>query len=229
LGALTPDKESGFGRTLFSARGIVNRKWLVGGVAAFLGLAAVLALVVGGVVGRSIVPSPTEPSRPPAETEPPPPATPSEIRFTDTLTDVSIAYPGTWVRRMSPDQGVRLVASSPDASAAVSVSVRKSDLETITPQTLPIVRPLTDDLLHEDKRISTVPEPVAVTADGLPGYRYTYTYRGEDGTRGAHIHYFLFKGDRLIQIVLQAVPATRLRALQPTFDEIARSFRKGRG
>lgn len=206
----------------------MNRKWLVGGVAAFLALAAVLALVVGGVVGRSIVPSPTQPP-PPADTTPAPPAPPRIVRFTDTLTDVSIAYPGTWVRRMSRDQAVRFVASSPDASAAVSVSVRKSDLETITPQTLPIVRPLTDDLLKEDSRIGTVPEPVAVTADGLPGYRYTYTYRNDDGELGAHIHYFLFKGDRLIQLVLQAVPASRLEALQPTFDEIASSFHKGRG
>jgi hypothetical protein len=203
----------------------VNRKWLVGGVAAFLGIAAVLALVIGGVVGRSIVPSPTEPAQPPAETEPPAP--PSEVRFTDTLTDVSLAYPGTWVRRMSRDQAVRLVASSPDASAAVSVSVRKTDLEPITAQTLPIVRPLTDDLLREDKRIGTVPQPVQVSADGIPGYRYTYTYRGDDGRRGAHIHYFLFKADRLIQIVLQAVPASKLAALQPTFDDVARSFRKG--
>ncbi|CAA9521764.1 MAG: hypothetical protein AVDCRST_MAG67-3414 [uncultured Solirubrobacteraceae bacterium] len=201
----------------------MNRKWLVGGVAAFLALAAVLALVVGGVVGRSIVPSATEPETPAVE----PDKTPSTLRFTDTLTDVSIAYPSTWQRRFPSDQAVRLVASSPDASAAVSISVRKSGLETITMQTLPIVRPLTDDLLREDPRIATVPEPVAVTADGLPGYRYTYTYRRAEGGAGAHIHYFLFKGDRLIQMVLQAVPASKLASLQPTFDEVARTFRKG--
>ena len=202
----------------------MNRKWLVGGVAAFLALAAVLALVVGGVVGRSIVPSATEPETRAVE----PDETPSTLRFTDTLTDVSIAYPSTWQRRMSADQAVRLVASSPDASAAVSISVRKSDLETVTMQTLPIVRPLTDDLLREDPRIANVPEPVAVTVDGLPGYRYTYTYRRAEGGAGAHIHYFLFKGDRLIQMVLQAVPASKLASLQATFDEVAQTFRRGR-
>lgn len=202
----------------------MNRNWLVGGVAAFLALAAVLALVVGGVVGRSIVPSPEEPTTPAPEPEKPP----GTVRFKDTLTDVSVAYPATWVRRMPADQAVRLVASSPDASAAVSVSVRKSDLETVTADTLAVVRPLTDDLLRADDRISDPPEPEQVAVDGLPGYRYAYTYRDDDGGRGAHIHYFLFKGDRLIQIVLQAVPATKLAALQPTFDEIARTFRKGR-
>ncbi len=200
----------------------MNRKWLVGGVAAFLALAAVLSLVVGGVIGRSIVPSTAETQPPAAET----PESPRSVRFKDTLTDVSIAYPGTWVRRMPADQAVRVVASSRDGAAAVSVSVRKSDLDAVTPSTLAIVRPLTDDLLRADDRIGTLPEPEAVISDGLPGYRYTYTYRDDDGGQGAHIHYFLFKADRLIQIVLQAVPATRLAELQPTFDEIAGSFRK---
>jgi hypothetical protein len=189
----------------------VNRNWLVGGVAAALALAAVLALVVGGLVGRSIVPSPA-------------PERPATVRFTDTLTDVSISYPATWVRRMSNDQAVRLVASAPDASASLSVSVRKSDLEAVTDDTLSIVRPLTDDLLHQDKRIETIGEPVAVKIGGLPGYRYTYAYKKADGSDGAHIHYFLFKGARLIQIVLQAVPATGLQSLQPTFDRIAGTF-----
>ncbi len=202
----------------------MNRNWLVAGVA-FLALAAVLALVVGGVVGRSIVPSPSESETPAAE---PPQEQPRTVRFTDTLTDVSIAYPSTWDRRIAADQAVRLVASSPDASAAVSISVRKSGLETITTETLPIVRPLTDDLLREDKRIGAVPEPVAVVVDGLPGYRYTYDYRRDEGGRGAHIHYFLFKGPRLIQMVMQAVPASKLPSLQETFDEIAATFRKGR-
>lgn len=119
---------------------------------------------------------------------------------------------------------MRIVASSPDASAAVSVSVRPTDLETVTAATLPIVRPLTDELLRQDDRIRAIPEPVAVSVDGLPGYRYGYRYRREDGGEGAHIHYFLFRGDQLIQIVLQAEPAARLPALRPTFEKIARSF-----
>jgi hypothetical protein len=208
----------------------VNRKWLVGGVAAFLAIAAV-ALIIGGVVGRSIVPSPAQTEPPAAQTPPPPPKPkpPATVRFTDALTDVSIAYPGTWERRFAEDQAVRFVASSPDAAAAVSISVRKSDLETITMDTLPIVRPLTDDLLRQDRRIRSIPEPVPVNPDGLPGYRYTYTYRRDSGGDGAHIHYFLFKGGRVIQMVLQAVPASKLSGLQATFDEIARTFRSGRG
>lgn len=191
----------------------MERKWLVAGVVGVLALFAVLALVVGGVVGRSIVPTPAEPSRP------------ATVRFADTLTDVAISYPATWVRRTPRDQGVRILASSPDGSAAVSVSVRKSGLEEpVTQETLPIVRSLTDDLLKADTRITALADPVAVTLGGLPGYRYTYTYRMADNTEGAHIHYYLFKGDRLVQIVLQAVPASKLPALRPTFERIADTF-----
>lgn len=203
----------------------MNRKWLVGGLAALLALVAVLALVGGGVVGRSIVPEPDTPAPPAPAAEP---KTDPTVRFRDTLTDVSIAYPSTWVRRAPRDQGVRIVASAPDESAAVSVSVRKLDLEPVTADTLPIVRPLTDGLLREDNRIKTLNEPVAVTVGGLPGYRYTYDYRKADRTDGAHIHYYLFKGKRLVQIVLQAVPAASLAGLQPTFDLIASTFQASR-
>ena len=192
----------------------MQRKWLVAAVVGVLALFAVLALVVGGVVGRSIVPTPEEePSRPATE------------RFADTLTDVAVSYPTTWVRRSSRDQAVRILAASPDGSAAVSVSVRKSGVEEpITQQSLPVVRPLTDDLLKADTRITGLTDPVAVTVGGLPGYRYRYTYRTADKTEGAHVHYYLFKDERLVQLVLQAVPATQLPALQPTFDQIADTF-----
>ena len=190
----------------------MNRKWLVAGVVGVLALFAVLALVVGGVVGRSIVPSSPEPS---------PPAT---VRFADSLTDVALSYPAGWVRRTSPDQGVRILASSNDGVAGVSVSVRKSGLETVTAETLPVVRPLTDDLLNADTRITAKGQPAAVTVGGLPGYKYTYTYRTQNKSEGAHVHYFLFKDERLVQLVLQAVPASRLDALAPTFQQIADTF-----
>jgi hypothetical protein len=191
----------------------VERKWLVGGVVGVLALAAVLALVVGGVVGRSIVPTPTEPSRP------------QTVRFADTLTDVAISYPSTWVRRSPHDQGVRILASSSDGSAGVSVSVRKSGLEeAVTARNLPFVRPLSDDLLKADPRITAISPPVQVTVGGLPGFKYSYTYRMQDKALGAHIHYFLYKDQRLVQLVLQAIPAARLPALQPTFQQIADTF-----
>lgn len=192
----------------------MNRKWLLGGVVGALALAAILALVVGGVVGRSIVPDPA-------------PSEPATTTFRDTLTDVSITYPSGWQRRVSRDQAVRILVATPDQTASASVSVRKSELEDVTAETLPVVRPLTDDLLKADDRITSVNEPEGVTIGGLPGWRYEYSYRSEGTTEGAHIHYFLFKRERLIQIVLQAVPASLMPSLLPTLEQIATSFRDG--
>lgn len=201
----------------------MERKWLVAIVAGVLALAAVLALIGGGVVGRSIVGSPATTPEVPA----PAPAT---VRFKDTLTDVSIAYPRTWVRRNSNDQTVRILVSSSDASAGASVSVRRSGLtEEVTARNLSAVRPLTDDLIAGDERITAIADPVAVTVGGLPGYRYRYTYTAADETEGAHDHYFLFKTGRLVQLVLQAVPSSTLETMQPTFDRIVASLRAPRG
>ncbi len=185
---------------------------MVAGVVGLLALFAVLALVVGGVVGRSIVPEAAEPSRP------------ATVRFADSLTDVALSYPANWVRRTSTDQGVRILVSSTDGSAGVSVSVRKSGLEPVTAQSLPVVRPLVDDLLKADTRITAKSQASAVTVGGLPGYKYTYTYRMQDKSEGAHVHYYLFKDERLVQLVMQAVPASRVDALAPTFQQIADTF-----
>ena len=191
----------------------MERRWLVAGVVGVLALVAVLALVVGSEVGRSIVPEAEQPARP------------ATVRYGDTLTDVAIHHPATWVRRASRDPRVRILVASPDNVAAVSVSVRPSGIEEpVTQQTLPVVRTLTDDLLREDTRITELTPGEPVTLDGLPGYRYSYSYRTANGTEGAHIHYYLFKDDRLVQLVLQAVPATQLPVLQPTFEQIADTF-----
>lgn len=194
----------------------MNRKWLVGGLAGLLAVAAVLALVVGGVIGRSIIPSPA-------------PEPPETTRFSDTLTDVSISYPAAWNRLSPGDQSVRLLASAPDGSASVSLSVRPTELATVTSDTLPIVRPLTDQLLAEDQRVIGGGAPVAVELGGLPGYRYDYEFRKQGGGKGAHIHYFLFRGRRLMQIVFQAEPASRMAQVQATFNRIAGSFEGRRG
>ena len=110
---------------------------------------------------------------------------PDTVRFKDTLTDVAIAYPATWVRRISNDQAVRILVSSSDASAGASVSVRKSGLtEEVNVRNLSAVRPLTDDLVAGDDRITAIADPVAVTVGGLPGYRYRVHVHDRGRDRG---------------------------------------------
>jgi hypothetical protein len=180
------------------------------------GVAAVLALVIGAAVGRSIIPSGTS-DRTKTLTAPPP------SRFVSSQVGITLTYPATWTRLQSRDPQVLLVAAlSP--STSLSLRASKSQLKDVTPQTLPVVKELTDDLVAADKRakLLTAPEPIEV--GGLPGYRYRYSYTTKDGGTGAHVHYFLFKHDLLLQLVFQALPAAALAQQEPMFARIAGSL-----
>jgi len=176
------------------------------------GVGAILALVVGIALGRSFI----------SESEPP---RPDVVRFDDALTDVSLSYPASWTRLRSPDIEVRLLASSKDASTSLIVRVTKSGIDTVTRRSLPVVQGVTDQLLKADGRTTNLSPPTAVELGGLLGYRYRYSYSAKDGGTGAHVHYFLFKAGRLIQLVFQVTPANGLAAIESTFDRIAGTFR----
>jgi hypothetical protein len=196
------------------ARAIVNRK----GMVAAAGVAAVLALVIGAAVGRSIIPSGGGDDRTKTLT------TPAPTQFTSGQVGITMTYPATWTRLQSRDPQVLLVAAlSP--STSLSLRASKSQLKDVTARTLPVVKELTDDLVGADKRASllTAAEPIEV--GGLPGYRYRYTYPTKDGGTGAHVHYFLFKHDLLLQLVFQALPARALTQVEPAFDRIAGSLK----
>ncbi|MDX6719250.1 MAG: hypothetical protein QOJ63_1504 [Solirubrobacteraceae bacterium] len=181
---------------------------------AIVAVAAILAIVAGAAVGRNLLSSTTT-------------ATPRAdvVRFKDEISKFSIAYPGSWTRLQAAgaESDVSLLV---EADRATSLIVRAAPvgLATVTQKTLPIVRKLTDSLVAADPRAKLLGAPQAVQLGGLPGYRYRYAY-GSGETSGAHDHYFLFKDGRLIQLVFQAVPSTRLSALTPTFDRIAATFR----
>ncbi|MEA2151286.1 MAG: PsbP-like protein [Solirubrobacteraceae bacterium] len=189
------------------ARAIVNRKWMVAA-----GAAAILALVIGVQVGRSIIPSGEDSHNAPSA---PPPA-----RFSDQQVGITMNYPASWSRLQSRDPQVLLVAALSPATS-LSLRVSKSQLKGVTARTLPVVKEFTDDLIAADKRAKLLSAPDPVSVGGLPGYRYRYTYTTQDGASGAHVHYLLFKHDLLIQLVFQALPATSLGSVEPTFDRIA--------
>jgi hypothetical protein len=188
------------------------------------GVAAILALVVGSLVGRSIIPSSADPKATPPVRQP--------VAFVDRQDGIGLTYPGDWTRVHSPDPGVRLVAAKASSTAAdaptISLRLRVSKaplaLKTVTKQTLADVRKLTDQLLGADQRTAQLSEPEPISVGGLLGYRYRYTYAAKDGKTGAHVHYFLFKRGKLIQLVFQALPATTLAGAEPSFDRIAGTF-----
>jgi hypothetical protein len=80
-------------------------------------------------------------------------------------------------------------------------------------------------VVKSGRGVKLIAPPQRSDLGGLPGYFYLYSYRDGDGRRGAHSHYFLFKGDTMFTIVFQAVPEGRLPELAPVFDRIARTFR----
>ena len=185
----------------------MNRKLLF-----VVAVAAVLALLAGAAVGRNLLSSAT-PEKPPADV----------VRFKDEVSKVSIAYPATWTRladRPSEPDLALLVAK--DDTATMLMRITNVGLDEVTRKGLPVVRKFTDGLLAEDSRISQLVDPEPVDLGGLLGWRYRYAL---GDAAGAHDHYFLFKGGRMIQLVFEAVPARLLPALAPTFDDIAGSFR----
>jgi hypothetical protein len=123
---------------------------------------------------------------------------------------------------------VRLLAAA-GPSTSLLLRVTKSEIANVKQETLPVVRQFTDPLLAADERAKQLSAPEAVSLGGLLGYRYRYTYTGGDGSTGAHVHYFLFKPGKMIQLVFQAVPATSLPKAEPTFERIASTLRTSGG
>jgi hypothetical protein len=178
------------------------------------GVAAILALVIGAAVGRSIIPSANQQRTPP----------PKPAEFTDAQSGIGLTYPGTWRRLQSTDPQVRLLAAG-GPSMSLLIRVTTSDLADIKRETLPVVRQFTDPLMASDQRTRQLSDPEAISLGDVLGYRYRYTYTSKDGSTGAHVHYFLFKHGKMIQLVFQAVPAASLAAAEPTFERIAETLR----
>jgi len=191
------------------------RKWIPVGAAA-----VVLVGVAAMVIGRELV-SPTTSERPPAAAED------EFVRFRDPAGAFSISQPAGWRRLAAPDPEVRLLAEG-DGS---SMLVRMTDLGIeIGPESLDVAKKLTDKLVRSAGQAKLLRRAKQVTLGGLPGYLYLYTFRdAATGERGAHAHYFLFRGQTLITIVFQTAPAERLLALAPLFDRIGETLRAAPG
>jgi hypothetical protein len=182
-------------------------------------VAAILALIVGAAVGRSIIPS--DAKRKVA-------TVPAPVSFTEATSGVSLRYPASWARLGSGDPQVALLAALSPATS-LSLRVSKSQLTDVTAQTLPVVHGFTDELVGADQRTKQLSRPQDLVIAGLPAIRYRYTYPADRGKTGAHVHYFIFKRDLMIQLVFQQVPASDLPRVEPTFDRIAATLTSRRG
>jgi hypothetical protein len=189
----------------------VNRKLLL-----LVAVAAVAALLLGAMVGRNLLSSPSTATT----------STKADVvRFKDDVSRVSIDYPASWTRLPQPENDPEVALLVADGTTtSLLMRVTAVGLAPVTRKTLPIARKFTDELIAADPRAHQLVPPVPVVLGGLTGWRYRYTFAsGADS--GAHDHYFLFKGGRMIQLVFQAAPASQLPRLAPTFDRIAATFR----
>ncbi len=206
---------------------MTRRQW------AFTGAAVLVALVVSIAIGSSVFPSPSTPERDepsPTATAAPPRATATAVpeglvTFKDLESGFSIAYPRTWKRLEPVDPEVRLLVA--DGTNKVSLLIRDTPTGlTVTKDTLGTVRELTDSLVGADQRVTLLSSPEAITLDELPGYRYVYTFGDRNGeSGGAHVHYFVFRGKRLISLVFQVPSARALKRGSAVLDRLAGTFR----
>jgi len=185
-----------------------RRKWIAGGAAAVILVGAAAALL-----GRELI----TPDLP----EPPARAAADDLEaFADPEAGISISHPPDWRRVASADPAVVLLAEGEGASMLVrtiDLGVEVTDLET--------AKEVSDDLVRTGQP-TLLRQPKQVTLGGLPGYLYLYTFPdATTGQRGAHAHYFLFRGQTLITVVFQTVPAEGFARLAPLFDRIADTLR----
>ena len=140
----------------------------------------------------------------------------------------AISYPKAWSRLESADREVVLVAAEKnvDVNQGGSILTRAIDLPAeVGADQLGEARQGTDAIVAKSPGVELKAQPTRLDLGGLPGYFYFYTFSdATTGERGAHSHYFLFKGKTMITIVFQALPDTDFVRLAPIFDQIATSF-----
>ena len=128
------------------------------------------------------------------------------VTFHDKARGLSISYPATWQRVASPDPQVSLVTGT----AEVSLLIRTVQIPTaVGPKDLDRAKVLTNRLVARGDGVQQLRPPRRIDdLGGLPGWLYIYSFNDpETKQRGAHAHYFLFRGNTMITLVFQTVPS----------------------
>jgi len=177
---------------------------------------AVIVAVGAALLGRELVNS--DGSSDDRSTSPRKP--PGFVEFRAPRTGFRIAYPERWSLIRSRDAEVEFLAAGRGGASAL---VRVSPFDF---QGLPAAKRITDRIVRSGRGVRVLTPARETRLGGLPGFLYIYAFRdAATRRRGAHAHYFLFRGSRMITLVFQALPANRFARLAPLFDRIARTFR----
>lgn len=202
-----------------------------------LAVVAVVVLLVGSGGGSGGGPSTattvagatTLPGSP--STTSPPTSLPGDafVEYVDDDAGFSLRYPKTWARFQATDANVHLVAAEPrndDGPAGIGLTVRMFRVEeVVTSENLANLQTVTDGIVASNPTAKIL-QRREISIDGMPGYFYLYTFTDEvSGREGAHGHYFLFRGHKMNQLVLQTVPTEDYSRLALVFDQIGESFK----
>lgn len=191
---------------------------LIGGLVVGIG-----AVTIGVVAGQGSVDKPKD------DVAATPKTSSGLVEFRDSETGFALQYPKTWSILPSKDRDISavIVEPAPAENQGGSILARVTDLEVeITADQVEQARPLTDAVINSGAGVQLITDPTTVEVGGLPGLVYAYTFADSaSGQRGAHSHYFLFKGRTMISLVFQGVPEADFVRLASTFDQVANSFR----
>ena len=186
---------------------------------------AVIALTVYAIsLGRRDDDRAASPVTTTATTTRPAPATLPPGAFTtfrDDETGFSIRYPSSWERFEAPLREIRLLVGAGPHS--VRIRSRRTEVPT-TPQNLSNLKAFADGAIAGPTTV--VLQQESVTVNGLIGFRYLYTFTDPDsGIEGAHLHYFLFQGHKMHDLIFQALPTDAFAEAEAIFNQMLESFR----
>jgi hypothetical protein len=176
---------------------------------------ALILAVVAALLGRAFVSDDPAPSQTTTKD--------GLVSFKDERQGLAISYPATWQRIASPDPRVSLVTGT----AEVSLLMRTRNIgTTVAVEDLERARIFTNRLVARAEKVRQLRPPRHIeNLGGLPGWLYIYSFFDPaTKQRGAHAHYFLFRGEEMVTLVFQTVPSESFATYAPLFDRIAGTF-----
>lgn len=206
----------------------VRRRWLLIVLGVVLGIGIVAAAAIAGqrLVGQKQRPTAAAPENGEEAASPAPPSNPAEfVEFRHDPLGIAISYPANWttIPRENDPQVLLVATGSPSESFLLRAIALPAP---IPPDKIPEMKQLTDQMVTAGAGVELLTEPRQIELAGLPGYYYFYSFQdAQTGQTGVHSHYILAKGDHLIVLVFQALPAEEFPRLAPLFDRIAESLR----
>ncbi len=205
-------------------RSAARRAWSPRRVALGFGaLAALGAILVVTSGSEDLV---TElPADDPADIEVPPLTGELEegyVAFTDPETGIGLQHPESWVPLQRPDGTLRLSLGTGNGSG-LRIHVDQIEAVVDTPEELTAVQAVTDRFAGPEG--VQVVQREAVELNGMIGISYLARFTDEaSGAKVANVHYFLFKGNTMHNLLFQAVPEEDFDRLRPEFNKILASF-----